>query len=41
MWSGQPAAYASPVGATEADDIAGVEPQEFFADMPAIDVRRG
>jgi len=41
MWSGQPVAYASPVEATEADDIAGVEPQEFFADMPAIDVRRG
>lgn len=41
MWAGQPVAYASPVEATEADDIAGVEPQEFFADMPAIDVRRG
>ncbi len=41
MWPGQPVAYASPVEAGEPDDIASLEPEEFFADMPSIDDHRG
>jgi len=41
MWSGLPVAYVSPVEDTEPDDIASLSPDEFFADMPAIDARRG
>jgi transcriptional regulator with XRE-family HTH domain len=40
MWSGGPAAYASPVESAEADDIATLTTDEFFADMPAGDGRR-
>jgi transcriptional regulator with XRE-family HTH domain len=40
MWPGQPVAYPSPVETAEADDIAGLAADEFFADMPAIDGRR-
>jgi transcriptional regulator with XRE-family HTH domain len=38
--SGQPVAYASPVETAEADDIASLAADEFFADMPVIDGRR-
>lgn len=31
----------SPVEDTTPDDIATLSPGEFFADMPAIDARRG
>ncbi len=41
MWSNDPAAYASPLETAEPDDIASLTPDEFFADMPAIDDRRG
>lgn len=41
MWPGVPAAYPSPVEGTAPDDIASLSPDELFADMPAIDVRRG
>ncbi len=41
MWPGAPVAYGSPVEDTEPDDIASLSPDEFFADMPAIDARRG
>ncbi len=41
MWPGAPVAYASPVEDTAPDDIATLSPDEFFADMPAIDARRG
>ena len=40
MWSGGPVAYASPVETAEADDIATLAADEFFADMPARDGRR-
>ncbi len=41
MWSGRPAGYPSPVESREADSMATLPPEEFFADMPAIDERRG
>jgi transcriptional regulator with XRE-family HTH domain len=41
MWPGAPVAYVSPVEDTAPDDIATLAPDEFFADMPAIDARRG
>ena len=41
MWPGTPAAYVSPVEDTAPDDIATLSPEEFFADMPAIDGRLG
>ena len=41
MWPDVPVAYVSPVEDTTPDDIAGLSPDEFFADMPAIDARRG
>ena len=40
MWAGEPVAYPSPVDAGDADDIASLGSDEFFADMPAIDGRR-
>ena len=40
MWSGRPGAYPSPVESIEPDAIAATPPEEFFADMPAIDDRR-
>ena len=41
MWSGTPVAYPSPVEDALRDGIADVSPDDFFADMPAIDARRG
>lgn len=41
MWPGAPVAYASPVEDTAPDEVAALPPDEFFADMPAIDARRG
>lgn len=41
MWSRQPLAYASPVQVGPRDDIADVAPDDFFADMPPRDARRG
>jgi len=41
MWSAARAPYASPVEDAARDDIADVSPDEFFADMPAIDAHRG
>jgi transcriptional regulator with XRE-family HTH domain len=38
--SGQPVAYPSPVETAEADHIASLAADEFFADMPVIDGRR-
>jgi transcriptional regulator with XRE-family HTH domain len=40
VWSGEPAAYPSPVESPEADDLATVTAAEFFEDMPAVDGRR-
>ena len=40
MWAGEPVAYPSPVDAVDADDIAALGTDEFFADMPASDVPR-
>jgi transcriptional regulator with XRE-family HTH domain len=40
MWSGEPVAHASPVDSREADDMATLPADEFFADMPAVDGRR-
>lgn len=39
MWSEVPMRYASPLEPVP-DDIASLSPDEFFADMPAIDARR-
>jgi len=41
MWSGVSAAYASPVEMAEPDEISTAPSDEFFADMPAVDDRRG
>lgn len=41
MWPGAPVAHASPVEDTAPDEVATLAPDEFFADMPAIDARRG
>lgn len=41
MWSGRPVGYPSPVESLEADAMAALTPEEFFADMPGIDERRG
>ena len=41
MWPDVPVAYVSPVEDTTPDDIATLSPDDFFADMPAIDARRG
>jgi transcriptional regulator with XRE-family HTH domain len=41
MWPATAVAYRSPAEAAERDDIADRPPDEFFADMPAIDARRG
>ena len=41
MWVRQPMAYASPVDAGPRDDIADMAPDDFFADMPPLDARRG
>lgn len=36
-----PMAYATPVEAGQRDDIADTAPEDFFADMPPLDPRRG
>jgi len=41
MWSGAPVPYGSPIEEREPDEIAAVSPDEFFAQMPAVDGRRG
>jgi hypothetical protein len=41
MRSNDPAAHASPLETAEPDEIASLTPDEFFADMPAIDDRHG
>lgn len=41
MWPDAPVAYVSPVEDTTPDGIASVPPDEFFADMPMVDARRG
>jgi transcriptional regulator with XRE-family HTH domain len=41
MWPGAPVAYVSPVEDSAPDDIAALSADEFFADMAAIDARRG
>ena len=41
MWAQTPVPYASPVEEREPDQIAAVPPDTFFADMPAVDDRRG
>lgn len=41
MWSNDPAAHASPLETAAIDGIASLTPEEFFADMPAIDDRLG
>lgn len=41
LWSGQPIAYASPVEVGPRDDIGDTEPDDFFANMPPLDARRG
>ena len=37
--SGDPAAFAAPLESAEPDGIASLAPDEFFADLPAIDDR--
>lgn len=39
MWSGAPVPYPTPVEHW-ADPLAEAAPDDFFADMPAVDVRR-
>jgi hypothetical protein len=41
MWSGRAVGYPSPIESLEADGMAALPPDAFFADMPAIDARRG
>lgn len=41
MWVQEPMTYASPVDAGPRDDIADTAPDDFFADMPPLDARRG
>lgn len=41
MWPGAPMPYVSPVEDTAPDEVATLSPDEFFADMPALDARRG
>lgn len=41
MWPEVVVAYASPVERPERDEISAGSPADFFADMPAIDARRG
>lgn len=41
MWAREPMTYASPVDAGPRDDIADTAPDDFFADMPPLDARRG
>ena len=41
MWPATPMPYVSPVEDTAPDDVASLSADEFFADMPAIDARRG
>ncbi len=41
MWPEAVVAYASPVERPERDEISAGSPADFFADMPAIDARRG
>ena len=41
MWSAERRPYFSPVETPESDDISNVTPDDFFADMPTIDARRG
>ena len=41
MWSATPVPYPSPVERDEPDEIASLAGDDFFADMPVIDARRG
>ena len=41
MWPATPIPYASPLEDTAPDDLASLSADEFFADMPAVDARRG
>ena len=41
MWPATPTPYASPLESTTPDDVASLSADEFFADMPANDARRG
>ncbi len=41
MWPGTAVAYASPVERGQPDDISAASGEDFFADMPAVDARRG
>jgi transcriptional regulator with XRE-family HTH domain len=41
MWAGPPVPYVSPLEQREPDEIAAASPDEFFADMPTVDDRRG
>ena len=41
MWPATPTPYISPAESTAPDEIASLSADEFFADMPAIDARRG
>ena len=41
MWSGESVRYVSPVESGPRDDVADIEPDEFFTGMPAVDADRG
>jgi transcriptional regulator with XRE-family HTH domain len=41
MWSATPAPYPSPVERDDQDEIAALDGDDFFTDMPVIDARRG
>ena len=41
MWSATPVPYPSPVERDEPDEIASLDGEDFFTDMPVIDARRG
>ena len=41
MWSGAAVPYPSPVEDVEPDEISALGADEFFADMPPVDARRG
>jgi transcriptional regulator with XRE-family HTH domain len=41
MWPETPRRYLSPVEDGAPDEVASLSADEFFADMPAIDARRG
>jgi transcriptional regulator with XRE-family HTH domain len=41
MWQATPIPYVSPLEDSAPDDVTSLPADEFFADMPAIDARRG